>query len=228
MPTIRYLETISRTAEAEGKYIRQTGGQGNYGHVKLRLEPNQRGKGIEFLNEVKGDVIPQQFIQHIEAGIREAAQGGILAGCEVVDFKATLCDGSSHEMDSNDMAFQIAASLAFKEAAKKATPMILEPVMSVVFTALESQGSTLFTEISARNGRIEDVKIRDALTVRAQVPLQQMLSWSGPGSYVMQFSGYEPVPRDDPADEAGVAARRPRGPAPKSDSAAANPDLDWT
>lgn len=139
MPEVRYLETIRKSAEAEGKYIRQTGGHGNYAHVKLRLEPNERGKGIEFLNDINGGVIPQQFIQPIETGIREAAQGGILAGYAVVDFKATLYDGSYREVDSNPIAFQIAASLAFKEAARKGSPVILEPIMNVLFTVPEAE-----------------------------------------------------------------------------------------
>lgn len=225
-PRVRYIETIRKPAEAEGKYIRQTGGSGNYAHVKLRLEPSERGSGLTFINAIQGGVIPQRFIQPIESGVRAAVQNGILARNEVASLTVTLFDGSFHEVDSNEMAFMIAASMAFKEAARRGRPVILEPVMSVVFTALESQGNAIFREIDARSGRVEDVKILGVLIVRAQLPLQQMLSWSGPGSHVMLFSGYQPVPDD--RDEAGVPARRPRGPSPKTNSAAANPEWDWT
>ena len=227
-PRVRYLETIRATAEAEGKYIRQIGGLGNFGHVKLRLEPADPASGVTFINAIQGGVIPQQFIPAIESGIRAAAQGGLAAGHDVAGLTATLFDGSFHEVDSNDMAFRIAASLAFKEAARKARPVVLEPVMAVVFTVHESQGSAIFREIDARSGRVEDVKIRGNLTIRALVPLQQMLSWSGPGSYIMLFSAYEPVRQDDRADEAGIAIPRPRGPSPRTDSAAADPEWDWT
>ena len=227
-PRIRYIETLRRSADAESKYIRQMGGHGNYAHVKLRLEPANPGTGLAFINAIQGGVIPQQFIPAIETGIREAAQSGILAGHEVADLTITLFDGSFHEVDSNEMAFQIAGSLAFKEAARKANPVVLEPVMAVVFTAHESQGNAIFREIDARSGRVEDVKIRGSLAIRALIPLQQMLSWSGPGSYVMLFSAYEPVRRDDHTDEAGITALRPRGPSPRTDSAAADPEWDWT
>ena len=131
VPTVIYLETVHRSAEGEGKYIRQTGGAGNYGHVKIRVEPNEPGKGFEFVNDIKGGVMPREYIEPIEQGIREALQGGVLAGYEIVDVKATLFDGSYHDVDSNEMAFKIAGSMAFKEAARKATPVLLEPVMSV-------------------------------------------------------------------------------------------------
>ena len=226
---VRYLETISRIAEAEGEYIRQTSGHGNYGHVRLRLQPSQRGKGIGFFNEIKGGVIPQRFFQPIEAGIREAADGGILAGHEVVDFMATLYDGSFHELDSNDIAFQIAASIAFREAARKASPVVMEPVMAVVLTLPEARAGAAMADINVCRGRVESIsQARGLLTIHAKVPLQEMLSWRGTGSHVMLFSNYEPVPRHGNGGEASAGVRRPIGPEPKSDAEAVDPNSDWT
>lgn len=136
------VETIRKAARAGGKYIRQTGGSGNYAHVKIRLEPNEPGRGFTFINEIQGGVVPKEYIAPIKEGIREAAQAGILAACEVVDFSVTLYDGSYHEVDSNEMAFRIAGSLAFKEAAKKANPILLEPIMAVEVTIPEQHAST--------------------------------------------------------------------------------------
>jgi elongation factor G len=130
-PTVIYPETVRKLAEAEGKYIRQNRGAGNYGHVKICLEPNEAGKGFEFINDIKGGVVPKEYIEPTEQGILEALQGGVLAGYEIVDVKVTLFDGSYHDVDSNEMAFRIAASMAFKEAARKANPELLEPVMTV-------------------------------------------------------------------------------------------------
>jgi len=130
-PQVAYRETIRRKAEAEGKYIRQTGGRGQYGHAKIRLEPNEPGKGYEFVNEIVGGSVPKEFIKPIDQGIKEAMEGGVLAGYEMVDVRAILYDGSYHDVDSNEMAFKIAGSMAFKEAARKASPVLLEPVMAV-------------------------------------------------------------------------------------------------
>ncbi|HEY8056440.1 MAG TPA: elongation factor G, partial [Terriglobales bacterium] len=142
-PQVAYRETIRQKAEAEGKYIRQTGGSGNYGHVKIRVEPNEPGKGFEFVNEIKGGVVPKEYIKPTEQGIREALQGGVLAGYEIVDVKVALYDGSYHDVDSNEMAFKIAGSMAFKEAAKKASPVLLEPVMSVEVVVPEEYMGTI-------------------------------------------------------------------------------------
>jgi len=230
LPEVILVEMLRQPAEGVGKYIRQTGGSGNYGHVKLRLEPQEPGAGIAFTQQIRGGVVPEKYLQPIEQGIREAARGGILAGCEVVDFKATLYDGSHHEMDSNPMAFRIAASLAFKDAARMANPAVMEPVMRVAFTVPESRLGAKIAEINRLRGRIEEASGDDASAViRAAIPLHEMLRYSGPVPHSMEFSHYEPArwPPDD-AETASSAVRNPRGPGPRGTSAKADPDLDWT
>ncbi|HEV2326685.1 MAG TPA: elongation factor G [Terracidiphilus sp.] len=203
-PRVAFRETVRRAAEADGKYIRQTGGSGNYGHAKIRVEPNEPGKGFEFINDIKGGVVPKEYIKPIEMGIREAAQGGILAGYEVVDFKATLYDGSYHEVDSNEMAFKIAGSLAFKEAARKANPVLLEPVMAVEVTVPEEHMGTIIGDINSRRGRIEGMEhVGGSQVIKAMVPLKEMFGYvndirsstQGRASYTMQFARYEEAPR---------------------------------
>lgn len=137
VPKVIYLETVRGKSEAEGKYIRQTGGSGNYGHAKIRISPNEPGKGYEFSNDIKGGTIPKEYIKPIDQGIQDAMQRGVLAGYEMVDIKVSLYDGSYHDVDSNEMAFKIAGSMAFKEAARKAKPVLLEPVMAVEVTVPE-------------------------------------------------------------------------------------------
>jgi len=203
-PRVAFRETVRKASEAEGKYIRQTGGSGNYGHAKIRLEPNEPGKGVEFINDIKGGVVPKEYIKPIEHGIREAAQGGILAGYEMVDFKATLYDGSYHEVDSNEMAFKIAGSLAFKEAARKANPVLLEPVMAVEVTVPEEHMGTIIGDINSRRGRIEGMEhVGGSQVIKAMVPLKEMFGYvndirsstQGRASYTMQFARYEEAPR---------------------------------
>src|SRR5437879_3893981 len=159
-PQVAYRETIRKRSEAEGKYIRQTGGKGQYGHAKIILEPNTPGLGYEFINDIKGGAIPKEFIKPVDMGIREALQGGILAGYEMVDVKATLYDGSYHDVDSNEMAFKIAGSMAFKEADSKASPVLLEPVMSVEVVTAEDYAGTIMGDLSSRRGRIEGMEHR--------------------------------------------------------------------
>jgi elongation factor G len=203
-PKVAFRETIRKHSEAEGKYIRQTGGSGNYGHAKIRLEPNETGKGVEFINEIKGGSIPKEYIKPIEHGIREAALGGILAGYELVDFKAFLYDGSYHDVDSNEMAFKIAGSLAFKEAARKASPVLLEPVMAVEVTVPEEHMGTIIGDINSRRGRIEGMEhVGGSQVIKAMVPLKEMFGYvndirsstQGRASYSMQFARYEEAPR---------------------------------
>jgi elongation factor G len=203
-PRVAFRETIRKHTEAEGKYIRQTGGSGNYGHAKIRLEPNEPGKGVEFINEIKGGSVPREYIKPIEQGIREAALGGILAGYELVDFKATLYDGSYHEVDSNEMAFKIAGSMAFKEAARKASPVLLEPVMAVEVTVPEEHMGTIIGDINSRRGRIEGMEhVGGSQVIKAMVPLKEMFGYvndirsstQGRASYTMQFARYEEAPR---------------------------------
>ena len=203
-PRVAFRETIRKIAEAEGKYIRQTGGSGNYGHVRIRLEPNEPGKGFEFVNEIKGGVVPKEYIKPTEQGIREALHGGVLAGYEVVDFKAVLYDGSYHDVDSNEMAFKIAGSMAFKEAAKKASPVLLEPMMAVEVTVPEEHMGTIIGDINSRRGRIEGMEhLGGSQVIKAMVPLKEMFGYvndirsstQGRASYSMQFAHYEEAPR---------------------------------
>lgn len=230
-PEIILYETIRNSAEGEGKYIRQSGGAGNYGHVKLRLGPLPSGSGIVLASTVEAAVIPAEYLPPIEEGLREAARGGILAGRQMIDFHATLYDGSCHETDSNLMAFRIAAALAFKEAARKASPVVLEPVMSVVFTVAESRLRSAMAEISARRGRVTSTNIVSGIAIlQASIPLAEMLRDSGASPTTMAFEGLEPFSsgRGD-ADPAGSAVRNPWGPKPQNNNdAAPDPDFDWT
>jgi len=203
-PRVAFRETIRKSAEAEGKYIRQTGGSGNYGHVKIRLEPNEPGKGFEFIDAIKGGVVPKEYIKPTEQGIKEALLNGVLAGYEMVDFKATLYDGSYHEVDSNEMAFKIAGSMAFKEAARKASPVLLEPVMAVEVTVPEEHMGTIIGDINSRRGRIEGMEhAAGSQVIKAMVPLKEMFGYvndirsstQGRASYSMQFARYEEAPR---------------------------------
>jgi elongation factor G len=203
-PKVAFRETIRKSSEAEGKYIRQTGGSGNYGHCKIRLSPSEPGKGYEFINDIKGGSIPKEFIKPIDQGIREALDGGILAGYPVVDVTVTLYDGSYHDVDSNEMAYKIAGSMAFKEAAKKASPVLLEPVMAVEVTVPEDFVGTIIGDINSRRGRIESLEhAAGSQLVKAIVPLKEMFGYvndirsstQGRASYSMQFARYEEAPR---------------------------------
>ena len=220
-PQVAYRETIRKQAQAEGKYIRQTGGSGQYGHVRIRLEPNEPGKGYEFINDVVGGVIPKEFIKPVDQGIKEAMEGGVLAGYEMVDVKATLYDGSYHDVDSNEMAFKIAGSMAFKEAARKASPVLLEPVMSVEVVVPEEYMGTIIGDLSSRRGRIEGIEHRaGSQVIKAMVPLAEMFGYAtnmrsstqGRATFSMHFSRYEEAPRAV-AEEivAKVQGRSPAG-----------------
>ena len=231
-PKVIYLETIRKRAEAEGKYIRQTGGMGNYAHVVLRLEPAEPGSGFQFCNEVEEGQIPQKFIAPLTSGIQEAAKCGILVGHEMVDLRAVLFGGSYHEEDSNEVAFKIAGSIAFKEAALKALPVVLEPLMSVEFVVPEGNMDAVVRELNNRRARIENIEHYLGLQeVHAIVPLAEMLQSSthGQPGYSMQFARYEEIPRGEwfADGEAGVTAKRPKGPKPGSGSAFAKPDSDF-
>ncbi len=203
-PQVNYRETIRSNAEAEGKYIRQTGGSGNYGHAKIRISPNEPGKGYEFSNDTKGGSIPKEYIKPIDQGIQDAMQRGILAGYEMVDVKVSLYDGSYHDVDSNEMAFKIAGSIAFKEAARKAKPVLLEPVMSVEVTVPEEYMGTIIGDLNSRRGRIEGMEMVGAVqAIRATVPLSTMFGYAthmrsstqGRANYSMEFKQYEEAPR---------------------------------
>ncbi len=203
-PQVAYRETIRRHAEAEGKYIRQTGGRGQYGHAKIYLDPQPPGTGYEFVNDIVGGSVPKEFIKPIDQGIQEALEGGVLAGYPMVDVKATLFDGSYHDVDSNEMAFKIAGSMAFKEAARKASPVLLEPVMAVEVVTPEDYAGTIMGDLSSRRGRIEGMEHRaGSQVIKAIVPLAEMFGYAthmrsstqGRAEYSMHFARYEEAPR---------------------------------
>jgi len=203
-PKVAFRETIRKSAEAEGRYIRQTGGSGNYGHCWLRIEPNEPGKGYEFVNAIKGGVIPKEYIKPIDQGVQGALELGILAGFPMVDIKVSLFDGSYHDVDSNEMAFKFAGSIAFKEAARKASPVLLEPVMAVEVTVPEEHMGTIIGDINSRRGRIEGMEhAAGSQVIKAIVPLKEMFGYvndirsstQGRASYSMQFARYEEAPR---------------------------------
>jgi len=203
-PQVAYRETIRKHAEAEGKYIRQTGGRGQYGHVKIYLDPQEPGKGYEFVNDIVGGVVPKEYIKPVDQGIQEALEGGVLAGYPMVDVKATLFDGSYHEVDSNEMAFKIAGSMAVKEAARRASPVLLEPVMAVEVVTPEDYAGTIMGDLSSRRGRIEGMEHRaGSQVIKAIVPLAEMFGYAthmrsstqGRAEYSMHFARYEEAPR---------------------------------
>jgi elongation factor G len=202
-PQVAYKETISRPAKAEGRFVRQTGGRGQYGDVWLELEPLEAGTGFEFVNKIVGGVVPREYIPAVEAGVREAMDSGILAGYPVIDLRATLYDGSYHEVDSSEMAFKIAASMGFKAAAEKAGPTLLEPIMRVEVTTPENFVGDVIGDLNARRGRVDAMEPRGNVhVVRAFVPLAEMFGYAttlrsatqGRASYSMEPSHYEPVP----------------------------------
>ncbi|WP_053955642.1 elongation factor G [Inediibacterium massiliense] len=202
-PQVAYKETITTPTDVDTKYARQSGGRGQYGHVKLRVSPREPGEGYEFVNSVVGGAIPREYIQHVDAGIQEAMKNGVLAGYPVVDVKVELYDGSYHEVDSSEMAFKIAGSMAFKEAMRKAKAVILEPYFKVEVTVPEEYMGDVIGDINSRRGRIEGMEARSgAQIVRGYVPLSEMFGYAtdlrsktqGRGVYVMQFDHFEQVP----------------------------------
>lgn len=204
-PQVAYKETVRKKTRGEGKFIRQTGGRGQYGHVIIELEPNERGKGYLFESKIAGGVIPQEYIAPIAEGIREAMGSGVLAGYPVVDIKATLIDGSYHEVDSSDVAFKIAASMAFKEAAQKADPVLLEPIMDLEVVVPEQYLGDVVRDLNSRRAKIEGIYPRkDAQVIVAVVPLGEMFGYAtalrsmsqGRAVYTMEFSYYAEVPQN--------------------------------
>ena len=202
-PQVAYRETITRRVEAEGRYIRQTGGRGQYGHCWLRLHPQEPGKGFEFVNAVVGGVIPKEFINPIQKGIEEAMQGGVLAGFPMVDIKVEVFDGSYHDVDSSEMAFKIAASLGFKEGCARAHPVLLEPIMNVEVVTPEPFMGDVIGDLNSRRGKIQGMNPRGGVQViAAQVPLAEMFGYAtdlrsktqGRATYTMQFGHYAQVP----------------------------------
>jgi len=204
-PQVAYRETIRGTVEKqEGKFVRQSGGRGQYGHVVIKLEPNESGKGFEFVNGIVGGVIPREYIPAVQKGIEEQLNNGVLAGYPVVDVKVTLLDGSYHEVDSNEMAFKIAGSMAFKEATAKAKPVLLEPVMAVEVVTPEDYVGTVNGDLNRRRGMLEGAEDSPAgRLIKCQVPLSEMFGYStdlrsatqGRATYTMEFSKYVEAPK---------------------------------
>jgi elongation factor G len=203
-PQVAYKETIKKKVEAEGRFIRQSGGRGQYGHVWIELEPNEKGKGFEFIDAIVGGTIPKEYIPAVQEGIQEAMRNGVLAGYPVEDVKVRLFDGSFHQVDSSEMAFKIAGSMAFQDAAKRAQPVLLEPIMSVEVVTPEEYMGDVMGDLNARRGKIEGLHARkDAQIIQALVPLSEMFGYAtamrsmtqGRALYTMQFSHYDEVPR---------------------------------
>jgi len=203
-PQVAYKETIRNSSKAEGKFIRQTGGRGQYGHVYIEIEPLEPGKGFEFENKVVGGTIPREYIPAVEKGIRESADRGILAGYPIVDIKARLYDGSYHDVDSSEMAFKIAGSMAFKEAIKNAKPVLLEPIMSLEIVTPEEYMGDVIGDLNSRRGRIINIEKRgNVQVIKGQAPLAEMFGYAtdlrsktqGRATYTMQFSHYNEVPK---------------------------------
>ena len=204
-PQVAYKETIRKEVEIEGKFVRQSGGRGQYGHVWLKLQPLEPGEGFKFENKIVGGVIPKEYIKPVEEGIKEAALSGVLAGYPVIDFKATLFDGSFHDVDSSEMAFKIAGSMAFKDGAKKANPVILEPIMRVEITVPEEYVGDVIGDMNSRRGRMEGVEAQPGIQIiKGFIPLSEMFGYAttlrsktqGRGTYSMEPSHYEEVPRN--------------------------------
>ena len=202
-PQVAYKESIKTAAEGEGKYVKQSGGRGQYGHARIKIEPQPAGKGYEFVNAIVGGAIPKEYIGPVDQGIQEALQSGVIAGYPVLDVKVTLYDGSYHEVDSSEMAFKIAGSMAIKDALKKATPTLLEPMMKVEVTTPEEYMGDVIGDLNSRRGRIEGMELDNgAQHVKAFVPLSEMFGYAtslrsntqGRANYSMQFDHYDPVP----------------------------------
>lgn len=213
-PQVAYKETITRRAKAEGRYIRQTGGRGQYGHVWLEVEPLERGQGYEFVDRIVGGVVPREFIPAVDAGVKEAMENGVLAGYPTVDVRTSLVDGSYHEVDSSEIAFKIAGAQAFKRAVEQAAPVLLEPVMKVEVVVPEEYLGDVLGDLTSRRGQIEGMEQRgNAQVIRGYVPLATMFGYAtdlrsrtqGRGTYVMQFDHYGEVPKSI-AD--GIVAKR--------------------
>jgi elongation factor G len=219
-PQVAYKETIRKENEKQGKFVRQTGGRGQFGDVWLRVAPLPPGSGFEFEDAIKGGVIPREYIPAVEKGIREQLDNGVLAGYPVVDVKATLFDGSYHEVDSSEIAFKIAASMAFKDACRAGNPILLEPVMEVEVVTPDDFMGDVIGNLSSRRGKVQGMESRSgAQVITAKVPLKEMFGYAtdvrsmtqGRATYTMQFSHYEPAPQSI-ADE--ITARN-SGTAPK-------------
>jgi elongation factor G len=205
-PQVAYRETIRGTVEQDGKFVRQSGGRGQYGHVKVRIEPLETGGGYEFVNAIVGGVVPREYIPAVDKGIQEQIKNGVIAGYPVVDVKVTLFDGSYHEVDSNEMAFKIAGSMAFKEGAVKANPVLLEPMMKVEVETPEDYMGDVIGDLNRRRGMIQgmDDTVGGGKQVKAEVPLSEMFGYAtdlrsatqGRATYSMEFARYAEAPKN--------------------------------
>jgi len=203
-PQVSYKETVRKSADVDMKYARQSGGRGQYGHVKIIVEPNESGKGYEFVNRIVGGAIPKEYIPAVDQGIQGAMAAGVLAGYQVVDVKVTLYDGSYHDVDSSEMAFKIAGSMAFKDAMQKASPVLLEPIMKVTVTVPEDYMGDVMGDLNARRGQITGMETKSgAAQINSQVPLSTMFGYAtvlrsntqGRGNYAMEPSHYVELPQ---------------------------------
>jgi elongation factor G len=205
-PQVAYREAIRKSVEVEGKYAKQTGGRGQYGHVWIKMEPNEQGKGFEFIDAIKGGTVPREYIPAVEKGLRESLPNGVMAGFPVVDVKVTLFDGSYHDVDSNENAFKMAASMAFKDGMRKASPVLLEPMMSVEVETPEDYTGTVMGDLSSRRGMVQgmDDMVGGGKSVKAEVPLSEMFGYStalrsatqGRATYTMEFKHYTEAPKN--------------------------------
>jgi len=205
-PQVAYREAIRKPVEIEGKFVKQSGGRGQYGHVWIKMEPNEAGKGFEFVDAIKGGTVPREYIPAVEKGLRETLPNGVLAGFPVVDVKCTLFDGSYHDVDSNENAFKMAASMAFKDGMRKASPVLLEPMMSVEVETPEDYAGTVMGDLSSRRGMVQgmDDMMGGGKTIKAEVPLSEMFGYStslrsatqGRATYTMEFKHYSEAPKN--------------------------------
>ena len=204
-PQVAYKETITKPAHSDYKYVKQTGGKGQYAHVVLDIEPNEAGKGYSFESKIVGGAVPKEYIEPVNKGIQSAMESGVLAGYQVLDVKVTLVDGSYHEVDSSEMAFKICGAMAFKEAMKKAGPILIEPIFKLEVTAPEECLGDVIGDLSSRRGKVEGMEVvaGGAQTVRGFAPLAEMFQYAtalrsktkGRGTYTLQFSHYEQLPQ---------------------------------
>jgi elongation factor G len=205
-PQVAYREAIRKPVEIEGKFVKQSGGRGQFGHVWIKMEPNEAGKGFEFVDAIKGGSVPREYIPAVEKGLRETLPNGVLAGFPVVDVKCTLFDGSYHDVDSNENAFKMAASMAFKDGMRKASPVLLEPMMSVEVETPEDYTGTVMGDLSSRRGMVQgmDDMAGGGKVVKAEVPLAEMFGYStalrsatqGRATYTMEFKHYSEAPKN--------------------------------
>jgi elongation factor G len=205
-PQVAYREAIRKAVEVEGKFVKQSGGRGQYGHVWLKLEPNEAGKGFEFIDAIKGGTVPREYIPAVEKGLRDTLPNGVLAGFPVVDVKVTLFDGSYHDVDSNENAFKMAASMGFKDGMRKASPVLLEPMMAVEVETPEEKMGDVMGDLSSRRGMIQGMEdmAGGGKAIKAEVPLAEMFGYSttlrsltqGRATYTMEFKHYAEAPKN--------------------------------